>query len=100
MGVAPPVGEGLAALMQARTQAQGVWAGPAWGAADLKSSGCAGGVAYLHLQGAVGGVQGLGLTHSCACAQAVSQSMPYGMLPGGAAGGHCPQLPARVESGC
>ena len=55
-GWLPPTGEGLAALMQARLQAQGVGAGPAWGAADLKSSGGAGGgagvVAYLHLQGA------------------------------------------------
>jgi hypothetical protein len=43
-GWLPPTGEGLAALMQARLQAQGVGAGPAWAAADLKSSGGAGGV--------------------------------------------------------
>ena len=68
--------------MQVRLQAQGVGAGSACSAADLKSSGGAGGVAYLRLQGAVGGVQGLGPTSFNALALVSSLVMPYGRLPG------------------
>ena len=68
--------------MQVRKQAQGVGAGSACSAADLKSSGGAGGGAGCVLPGAGGGVQGLGPTSFNALALVSTLVMPYGRLPG------------------